>query len=96
MAGLLALDAGELGEARAELGASATPELGRSLVAGRPRVPVATPSPPLGRLASIEPLGGSAGDRIEVAAAVRRAGARTGLVLSLERRDGRWRVSEIR
>jgi hypothetical protein len=95
MAGLLALDAVELNEARARLVASATPELARSLLAGHPRVPTATPSAPQGRLGALEPLATSARDRIELAAAVRRAGVTSGLVLSLKRRDGRWRVSQI-
>jgi hypothetical protein len=96
MAGLLALDAGELGEARVRLAASATPELARSLLGGRPRRPAATARPAHGRVAGLEPLALRGRNRIELTAVVRRGGARSGLVLALERRDGRWRVSEIR
>lgn len=71
MAGLLALDAGELGEARVRLAASATPELARSLLGGRPRRPAATARPAQGRVARLEPLGPSSRNRIELAAVVR-------------------------
>jgi hypothetical protein len=60
-----------------------------------PRVPAATDAPAQARLVDLEPVGIGYG-RAELAATIERDGARSGLLVALARREGRWRIADLR
>ena len=96
LSALLGRESGEGGSrARHGIAHHATVDLARFLLAAEPRVPAATDGPAQTRLAGIEPIELSHG-RAELAATLERDGARSGLLVTLVCREGRWRIAGVR
>jgi hypothetical protein len=80
---------------RATIASLSEPQLARALLAEPLRVPVGVERPPAGQAVALEQ--GAASPHVAwVTATIERGGRRTGLVLELRRRGGRWLVSDLR
>jgi hypothetical protein len=73
----------------------ATADFARFVLEGEPRVPAAMEAPTPARPLGFEPVGLGHG-RAELAATIERDGASGGLVVTLVRREGQWRVAGLR
>jgi hypothetical protein len=72
-----------------------TVDFARFVLEGEPRVPAATEAPAPPRLVDLVPVGLGDG-RAELVATIERDGARSGLLVTLARREERWRVAGLR
>jgi hypothetical protein len=96
LSGLLRHESGEGGpRARCRIIRRGTRDFGHFVLAREPRVPAATNGPARARLVDLEPVQLSDG-RAELAATIERDGTRSGLLVTLARREGRWRVADLR
>jgi hypothetical protein len=81
---------------RRRIVALATPELGVELAEGEPRAPAATRPPDRARVLALEGVYGPRQRRSMTAAAtLEREGERSTLLITLARREGKWRVYEL-
>ncbi len=77
------------------LAATGSPGLVAGLLADRPR-PIAGMRPRAGSLVALEPVEvASRGDRARLVATVRRRGRTSALLVTVKRRAGRWRVTDL-
>jgi hypothetical protein len=96
LSALLRRESGEGGpQARRRIARRSTADFARFVLEGEPRVPAATEAPAPARLVDFVPVGLGHG-RAELAATIERDGARSGLLVALVRREGRWRVADVR
>jgi hypothetical protein len=96
LSALLRRESGQGGpQPRRQIARRATADFARFVLEGEPRVPAATEAPARARLSDVEPIGLSDG-LAELAATIERHGSHTGLLLTLARREGRWRVADLR
>jgi hypothetical protein len=96
LSALLRRESGEGGpQPRRRIARSATADFARFVLESEPRVPAAIEAPTPARLLAFEPVGLGHG-RAELAATIERDGARSGLVVTLVRREGQWRVTGLR
>jgi hypothetical protein len=72
-----------------------TADFGRFVLKGEPRVTAATEAPAPARLVDLVPVGLGDG-RAELAATIERDAGRSGLLVTLVRREGQWRVARLR
>jgi hypothetical protein len=96
LSALLRRESGDDGpQPRAQITRRATADFARFVLEGEPRVPAATAAPVPARLVDIVPVGLGEG-RAELAATITRDGRRSGLLVTLAPREGRWRVAGVR
>jgi hypothetical protein len=95
LSALLRREGGEGGpRTRRRIARRSTTDLAHFVLAREPRVPAATDGPARVRLVDLEPVGLGHG-RAELAATIERDGARSGLLVTLVRREGRWHVAGL-
>jgi hypothetical protein len=82
-------------QARRGIARRATADFAHFVLKGKPRAPAATEAPARARLVDVEPIGLSHG-RAGLAATMERDGTRSGLLVTLARREGRWLVADLR
>jgi hypothetical protein len=96
LSALLRRESGDDGpQPRAQITRRATADFARFVLEGEPRVPAATAAPVPARLVDIVPVGLGEG-RAELAATITRDDRRSGLLVTLAPREGRWRVAGVR
>jgi len=72
----------------------ATRRVANRILSRQARLPPARAAPAAGRLVVLEPLA-TGPDRAEFVAAIGRKGGRTGLLITVVRRQGRWLVGDL-